>query len=105
MLSEPTRRVIAAARAYEDHFGESMHPLQVRQLSHDNPGASYHAALIVLMGCGLDRHGEHVWLAYRGPRSVHVEDRETSAALVLHGLDRIRARLVGRYAPRVAPAS
>lgn len=94
--------MIAAARAFEEHFGESMHPLQVRQLAHDTPGASYHAALIVLMGCGLDRDGERVWLACRGPRSVHVADRESSAALVLHGLDRIRARLVGRYAPTVA---
>ena len=102
MLSEPTRRVIAAARAYADHFGEGMHPLQIRQLAYDNVGASYHAALIVLMGCGLDRDGERVWLACRSPRAVHVRDRETSAALVLHGLDRIRARLVGRYAPKAA---
>ena len=101
MLSEPTRRVIAAARAFYEHFGESMHPLQLRQLAHDTPGASYHAALIVLMGCGLDRDGERVWLASRSPRAVHVRNRETSAALVLHGLDRIRARLVGRYAPKV----
>ena len=105
MLSEPTRRVIAAARAYEDHFGEGMHPLQIRQLAYDNPGASYHAALIVLMGCGLDRHGERVWLACRSPHAVHVGDREASAALVLHGLDRIRAPLLGRYAPLVASAS
>lgn len=102
MLSESTRRVIAAARAYADHFGESMHPIQIRQLAYDTPGASYHAALIVLMECGLDRDGERVWLACRSPRAVHVRDRETSAALVLHGLDRIRARLVGRHAPRVA---
>ena len=40
MLSEPTRRVIAAARAFYDHFGESMHPLQLRQLAHDTPGAT-----------------------------------------------------------------
>ncbi|MCC6407039.1 MAG: hypothetical protein IT453_07730 [Planctomycetes bacterium] len=98
MLSEPTRRVIAAARAFEEHFGESMHPLQVRQLAHDTPGASYHAALIALMGCGLDRDGERVWLACRSPRAVHVRDREASAALVLHGLDRIRARLVHSFA-------
>ena len=102
MLSEPTRRVIAAARAFYDHFGESMHPLQLRQLAHDTPGASYHAALIVLMGCGLDREGERVWLACRSPRAVHVGDREASTALILHGLDRIRARLVGRHAPKVA---
>jgi len=98
-LSEPTRRVIDAARKWQDHYGDQMHPLQIRQLAHDTVGSSYPAALIIVLGFGLDRRGERVWLLDKGG-SVYVGDRETRAALVEHGLNKIRARLVGRYAPR-----
>lgn len=98
-VSEPTRRVIRAARMWLDHYGEPMHPLQVRQLAHDTLGASYPAALIAALGFGLDRRGERVWLLDEGG-SVYVGDRETRAALLQHGLDKVRARLVGRHAPR-----
>lgn len=107
-LSEATRRVIDAALAYQEHFGESMHPIQIRQLAHDNPGASYHAALILVLGQGLDRNGETHWLATRytlrpgGSPGIYVGNKETRAALLQYGLGRIRAPLVGRYAPRSA---
>jgi hypothetical protein len=98
-LSELTRRVIDAARAYQDHFGESMQPLQLRQLAHDNVGASYRAAIILVLGMGLDRNGEPLSLEYRHRMGVYVGDAETAIALRQYGRERIRARLVGRFAP------
>lgn len=98
-LSEPTRRVIDAARAHLEHFGRSMHPLEIRQRAYDEPGASYHAALVAVLGMGLDRNGELLSLAYPSRMGVHVGDRETALALHQYGRQRIHARLVGRFAP------
>ena len=96
-LSEPTRRVIAAAFAHRKQHGHDLMLHGLRGLVREEQ-ASWGAALVLVLGLGPSRDGTPVKLS-DDAEEVYVGDADLRVALRQYGRRRVRALLEGPFRP------